>query len=362
MATIGRDKKGYWFVDYTWHGKRKRKSCGCGGDGKRVAEQLLSSVKLDIIQGKLGVVPEISAAQFLHQYLEYAQANKARRSYERDVGIFKNFVPEFQDKNLSQIFAENIEAYKARRLARVGKTTVNRELNTIKAAFAKAVEWGYLVKNPLKAVKKFKEPKSLPRFFSLPEIERILRTAEKAPQFRAAIYLLLMTGMRRDEFLHLEWTDIDLKRNVINIQPKTDWTPKDYEARIIPFGVPVKELLLSLNREGKQIVGCHPTSLSRSFKRILKKIGIENAHLHTLRHTYASHLVMSGVDLPTVQKLLGHSEIKTTMRYAHLAPDHLQEAAKKLGETFCHFSAVEKGETGTKGNKGKVVNLGKSDK
>jgi len=73
-----------------------------------------------------------------------------------------------------------------------------------------------------------------------------------------------------------------------------------------------------------------PPSLSIRFKRACKKAGIENACLHTLRHTFASHLVMSGVDIMTLSKLLGHSSITMTEKYAHLAQDHLRGAVEKL--------------------------------
>ena len=91
----------------------------------------------------------------------------------------------------------------------------------------------------------------------------------------------------------------------------------------------------------------------------MRRAGIENACLHTLRHTYASHLVMAGVDIPTVQKLLGHSDISTTMRYAHLAPEHLRKAIDKMGFSFCHFFDTEMSK---RGKTGKIVNITEASK
>jgi integrase len=145
--------------------------------------------------------------------------------------------------------------------------------------------------------------------------------------------------MRRDELMHLEWSDIDLKNSRLFIRPKADWHPKDYEFRTIPLGAQIKETLMSVMGEGLVFTRYkEPRSLSRRFTQALRAANIQNACLHTLRHTYASHLVMSGVDLATVQKLLGHADIKTTMRYAHLAPGHLEIAAKKLDKSFGQFS------------------------
>lgn len=369
MPKINQDKHGYWYTDCMWHGKRQRKSFGPGLAGKKAAELYLAEIKLKIAHNKMGIIEEISAEQFFAQYLIYSKTNKARKSFERDIIIVSNFSPFLQDKNLSQIKAKDIERYKAIRLKTVSKSTVNRELNTIKAAFNKALEWGHLLKDPLKAVKKFKEPKGLLRFFSLQEIELFLWAINDFRLF-APIFLLLQTGMRRDELVYLEWTDIDLKYGTLYVQPKPNWHPKDYEARTIPINDQVKELLSGLPRKGKLVFDDGkgnfyyntPSSLSRAFRQVLKKLGIQNASLHTLRHTYASHLVMNGVDLATVQKLLGHSQIKTTMRYAHLAPGHLQEAVQKLNNSFCQFSAIKT----TKDNKrGQVIifkHLNKTDK
>lgn len=336
MPTKRQDKHGYWYINYTWESKRVRKSFGPGATGKKLAELALANITLKIQHKKMGVVEDIPAEQFFLQYLDYSRTNKALRSYERDVTIISNIADLIEGKKLSQIRAQEIEAYKTKRLREVKESTINRELNTIKAAFNKAVEWGYLTKNPLTSVKRFKEPKTLRRFFSLQEIKLFLGAIED-PWLKSAVYLLLFTGMRRDELMHLEWTDIDFGRGVLHVQPKPDWNPKDYEARVIPLNNQVKELLLSLLRTGdNRVLGSrYPTSLSRAFKRTLRRAGIKDAHLHTLRHTYASHLVMSGVDIATVQKLLGHSKINTTMKYAHLSPEHLQDAARKLDKVFC---------------------------
>ena len=82
-----------------------------------------------------------------------------------------------------------------------------------------------------------------------------------------------------------------------------------------------------MTNRGNQINKNH---LREDLVKICMKIGIEPANIHTFRHTFASHLVMNGVDLPTVQKLMGHSNITTTMIYAHLAPEHLKGAVDKL--------------------------------
>lgn len=362
MPQPKQDKHGYWYGDIQYKKKRTRKSFGKGLEGKRLAEHWCAQMTLERNNKKIGLIEDIPAGQFFVQYIDYAKANKALQSYHRDLTIIRHFLPVIKGKNMSEVGAEHVERYKSRRLKYVKKSTVNRELNTIIAAFTKAVEWGYLAKHPLKSVKKFKEVKKHSRFFSKEELQKILTVIEDNTLY-AAVFLLLQTGMRRDELVHLEWRDISLAEGKLYIQPKHDWHSKDYEARTIPLNGQIVELLQSLPQDGKLVFDdgmgnffLFPSSLSRSFKKVLRRIGIDEpgANLHTLRHTYASHLVMAGVDLATVQKLLGHSQITTTLKYAHLAHEHLQEAAKKLEKRFCHFSDIKKAELG-KG--GQVINF-----
>lgn len=339
---LNQDSRGYWRVSYYQDNKRKYEYFGTGGRGREIAQKFLADKTQDLYREDLGMVKEISAEEFFAEYLEYSLANKAKKTVQRDALTIGHLLPYIANKNLNEVGPQLIEKYKTDRKVSVKTSTINRDLNTIKAAFNRAVEWGYLKQTPLKSVKRYKEKKLPPRFFTHDEIRAFLRHFDNL-NVKAAILLLLYTGMRRDEFMHLEWTDIDLARGRLCIQPKDNWTPKDYEFRVIPIGKQCKEVLLSLPKNGKLVFGEYtaPSSLSRTFRRALRTAGIEKACLHTLRHTYASHLVMVGVDLPTVQKLLGHSNIATTMRYAHLAPEHLESAVKKLNETFC-FELEEK--------------------
>jgi len=153
--------------------------------------------------------------------------------------------------------------------------------------------------------------------------------------------MFLNTGMRKAELENLEWADIDFARRKIRIHRKESWQPKTGE-RDIPISDALYELLTTLKQKNDQslrsnYVFCYrdggklKTKLREKLIKIGQKAEIEDlTRVHTLRHTFASHLVMQGVDLPTVKKLMGHSDIQTTMIYAHLAADHLADAVNKL--------------------------------
>jgi len=136
----------------------------------------------------------------------------------------------------------------------------------------------------------------------------------------------LHTGCRRGEALNLTWKNIDLARRTIKITQT--------KGRI-DCEIPVNDQLLEILKN-REAVGEKPFNFNRhfvphKFKDYIKKACLSlNLSVHSLRHTFASHLVMNGVDLYTVKELLGHSDLRVTEKYAHLAPDHLAAGVSRL--------------------------------
>lgn len=328
-------KKGtLWYLDYQVDGRRVRKRIG---KSKRVAELALADIEVKLERKEAGfAVKDRSLADFIKEYLAYAKGNKARKSCERDEITLRHFTDFLKADRLSAITATRLEAYKAaRREQGVKPSTLNRELNTIKAMLNKAVAWGALSQSPAKSVQKIREPRKQVRFLSKEEVKVLLATA--SARLAPIIETFLHTGLRRDELTHLTWADVDFNRAAVAVQSKDGWHPKDYEARHIPMTDRLAEVLKAVPKNESPYIfhtqsgGVHDGNiLSRDFRRLTRSCGVKGASLHTLRHTFASHLVMSGADLYTVQKLLGHSSIKTTEIYAHLAPDYLRAAMKRL--------------------------------
>lgn len=328
-------KKGtHWYVDYSVDGRRVRKRVG---RSKKLADLALSDVQVKIERKELGFqTKDKNLADFIAECLDYAKTNKSHGSYVRNEIVLRTFKEFAKIERLRGITPQLIESYKKFRLEGGTKaSTINTELNTLKAALNRAVALGYLPSNPCREVKKLKTPRKQVRFLSRDEVRKLLEAGNG--RMRPIVETLLYTGLRRDELTHLTWVDVDLQRRVVAVQAKDGWHPKDYEVRHIPMAPRLHELLKSLPRKENPWVfstsndGPHLGHiLSRDFRKLLKHCGIKGASLHTLRHTFASHLVMNGTDVYTVQKLLGHSSIKTTEIYAHLAPDFLKAAVEKL--------------------------------
>ena len=229
----------------------------------------------------------------------------------------------------------------------------NRVLALLRKMFNFAIsdnerEWG-IARNPASGIQKFQEQKR-ERWLSKEELERLASALDSYPEKRAtlaevsekqrafvrseaqravnAIRLIIMTGARKGEVLLARWEQFDLERGVWT---KPSHNTKQKRVEHVPLSSQALVFLQSLPKEGDFLfpgrMGEHLTDLKFPWAAICKDAQIAGVRVHDLRHTFASHLVSSGVSLPTIGKLLGHTQAQTTARYAHLADNPLREAA-----------------------------------
>jgi len=323
-----------YYISYYVDGRRKKKVIG---KSKKIAEIARNDIEVKLAKNTIGIIDKNrDIGKFIEEYLAYSASNKAKSTFRRDSVILnKNFLPNIETNELSKITAHALEDYKIERLKAVKDMTVNRELITIKAMFNKAVEWGYLDKSPAEQIKLFKIRKDeRPHFLSKEEIDKLLESCTEG--LYPFVYTALNTGLRSSELVYLRWTDVDLDRRKILVHSRDDWQTKSGKSRNIDINDNLLMFLKKYKHERSEYVFCTKddrplvNNLNRRFKNAAKRAGLEKISIHTLRHTFASHLVMAGVPLATVSSLLGHSDIKTTMIYAHLSPDHLKDAINKL--------------------------------
>lgn len=342
-----------WYADYTVEGRRKMKSFG---DHRKMAEIFLKDIELKRLRGELKLVDDnVTFKDFLPRYIEYSRVNKSSKTFTSNMSRWKKLSRFLEEKGvtkLKNIGLELMEEYKGRVLQTTSPTDFNNDLELFKAMLNKAVEWRHLKENPLKGFKELKNCNSREvRYLNSEEIEKVMGIADHLMQ--KVITILLNTGLRRAELVYLQWDDIDFQNKLIKVQSKPEYGfhPKSYKSRSIPMNCVVEKILMDLPQKGKYIFDNgqgHPLHTDqwywRRFKQILRRAGISDASLHTLRHTFASYLVMSGVDLRTVQELLGHSSIMMTERYSHLSPDHRMRAVQMLKfETKLKQKPVERG-------------------
>lgn len=350
MRIYKRDK--VWYVDYTYKGSRTRRKVG---HSKKIAELALNDIELKITKDvHLGIhePDKVLFEEVAISYLRFSKANKSINSYNRDtISLKKHLIPYFNGDYLISITPQAIEEYKIKRLEKVSPATVNRELACLKHLISKSIEWGYCNDNPAKKVRLLKEPPGRIRYLEDYEIQMLLD--ECSPELKPIVIVALNTGMRKSEILNLKWNDISFKDNIIIVR-----NSKNNESRVIPMNSTVKETLKRRYHPENDYVfsnkkGDPYKQIKTGFKSALKRAGIEDFRFHDIRHTFASHLVMAGCGIKTVQQLLGHKDLRMTMRYSHLSKTHLQNAvnlldrkSSKNGTNMAQMDLVKNGVTG----------------
>lgn len=211
---------------------------------------------------------------------------------------------------------------------------VNRLVSLFKAMLAKAHDWNMTTEAHLKNIRKarpLKGEKTRLRYLEAQECSKLI--AECPEWLKPIVIFALNTGMRRGEILSLRWKDLDLKNGIILIP---DTATKTGQKREIPMTEAVERLLTAMVRPLNDAVPVFGTPLRvrESFEKACKKAGIYDFRFHDLRHTFASQLVMAGTDIQTVSKLLGHTTLTMTLRYAHLSHSHLARGIRMLDRVF----------------------------
>ncbi|MFC1657199.1 tyrosine-type recombinase/integrase [Candidatus Moduliflexota bacterium] len=343
---VEKDKKGKWRIDYSvvdaYTGRRRRIRERVDALTKTEAKAIMDKKMRDKEREAHGLENGRKPTLFFklcEEYLQFSEANKKHQSWKQDKTFVKILKPYFGNIRIDRITTFQVEKFKRERKntpnpktgAPISEATVNRYLTCIKHMLTKAVEWGWLRQNPATPVKLFREG-NRPFHVVTPEEEvRLMEAADSLPQFpytRTVLTVALNTGLRRkSELLRMEWKDIDFERNLITV-PDT----KNGEIRHIDMNGPVRTALLSWREQAPQNEVFPTKDAKRAWERA-REIADVPCRFHDLRHTFASRLIMAGVDVTTVKELMGHKDIKMTMRYTHLNADHKRNAVKAL-ETY----------------------------
>jgi integrase len=222
-----------------------------------------------------------------------------------------------------------VDEYLATRTAACKPAAVNKESQLLHHLFKKALAWGKALENPVTHVRPLHVNNPRLCYLSREEIGRLLGVADE--YLRPMLITALHTGLRRGEMLALAWHEVDFRHGVVRVLHT-----KNGERREIPMTRTLRGTLEHLPRRvDSDLVfpgraGQEMVNIRGRFYRALRDAGIEGVVWHDLRHTFASHLVMAGVNLTSVKELMGHKTVAITMRYAYLAPDFQREAITRL--------------------------------
>src|SRR5215471_6851755 len=271
----------------------------------------------------------VTFAEIARDALTYSKIHKAATSYRCDAGRMEVLLAWFREYPAESITAQDIE----RQFAKQDwlPATFNRYRALLSFTYRLAIRDGRVKQNPARLVPHRVEDNARIRFLSVKEETALRKSIEaECPERMPEFVLALNTGLRLSEQYGLLWENVSLSLRMLTI-PRS----KNGSMRHVPLNQAAIRALEELRKQhdASEFVcgGCREPR--RWFELVLTGAGITNFSWHCLRHTFASRLVMAGVDLRTVQELLGHKTIQMTVRYAHLAPQHRLAAVQRLCDT-----------------------------
>jgi integrase len=346
---------GRWQYSWTFKGRYHRVLAPT----RAIAAASLAKIQAQIAEGRYLEKEAAHETRFedaVKKFLEWGETNLADGTQRRDKEFSALWLasPSFKGRTLADITTADVEAYRTTRLGSkktrtkgkctfetrpAGKVTCDNDLSRLRRLFSLCIGWKLTKENPAKGVKFFRPESRHDRFLTHEEEKAILQACPA--DVRPAVVFALNTGIRQGELLSLTWGQVDLVRKVVTL---TADKTKGKKTRRVPLNQLAVEVLKGLPRGIVAsapvfpiIAGRDQRDLVRRFEWAVDKTKInkdvprpQRVTWHTLRHTFASRLVQSGVSLLAVKELLGHSTLAMVMRYAHLADENLKAAVDTL--------------------------------
>jgi integrase len=310
---------------------------------KQAAKVLRSKVVLgDSPIEERQVKREIPTLQefFEDHYMPHVKAH--RRNYASHVSHLVNHIlPKFGPKPLDLITHEDLTlAHQQLKASGYATVSANKIVVTVKTMFNLAKKLGVpgSLVNPAAGIDLFDVQNARERYLSKEETQRLLQAIEGSEnlQLKFIVPLLLLTGARKREILDATWDEVSTVHKTLRVPLSKSGKP-----RLIPLSSAALSLLEKVPRyEGCPYVVPNPVtrkpfvSIYLSWDNARKKAGLPEVRMHDLRHSYASSLVNAGTSIYVVSKVLGHSQIKNTMRYSHLSQETLLDAAEKAAQAL----------------------------
>ena len=272
-----------------------------------------------------------------NSYLPYVKTYK--RSWETDVSLIKNHImPNFGKQYMDEVSKRDIIQFISKHSLTHKPGSVNRVIIMMRYIFNLSIRWETvgITKNPTAGIPLLEENNKKERFLSAEEaralVEQLKSSDNKMLQY--IIPMLILTGARKNEVLKAKWEDFNVEQRLWRIP-----LSKSGKARHVPISDGVQYLLEGVPRHVDcGYVFANPktllpyVSIFASWNTARKAVGLADVRIHDLRHSFASFLVNSGRSIYEVQRILGHTQIKTTQRYAHLSQDSLLAAANEISK------------------------------
>ncbi|MCM1264878.1 MAG: site-specific integrase [Candidatus Gastranaerophilales bacterium] len=324
--SVFKHKNGYYGYNFMYKGQRYcRTFKGLGSDEIAKLETIH---KAELIKTGYDITKKqvYNLSELITDYKEHRKAHYTRPD-EFDY-VIDEFYKLVGNKDVEQITVSDLEKYINSRLGKIKNSSINREVDNIRRIFSLAVENKRISVNPCSALKKLRIENPPERYLTKEEETKLLAACN--PIMKAIIITALHTGMRQNKILSLKWQDVFFEEDYL-IALNT----KNNKSRKLPLTTTLKTELQKLPKLSEyvftsRVTGTRYTDVKTSFKRAVERSGIAYITFHQLRHTTASRLNEAGVDIVTIQKILDHADLKTTLRYTHNSSASITNAFEVL--------------------------------
>jgi len=304
-------------------------------DARRFGREILSSITLgtDPFAQRDQVRRVVRFAEFVElYYVPFIQKNK--KSWKTDVSLLKNhLLPFFGGSSLGSITTVQVNDFIERKSLKLKPASCNRLINLLRFMLNLAVRWDFegVTVSQFAGLRLLREDNARERYLTAAETQEILLALESsnAGRLKEIILMLILTGARKSEVLKAQWSHVNFKLRFWVIPENKSGRP-----RHVPLSDEAMKLLRMLQQEKRRsaFIFANPAtgkpyvSIFKSWDWVRKRAGLPELRIHDLRHSFASFLINQGRSLYEVQKILGHRQVRTTQRYAHLDQKRLLEA------------------------------------
>lgn len=336
------EKNNKYYCHFKIKGEQRHLLCH-GARNKKEAKAIEDAEKYKLRQQQAGIIAreakKIKLIYLLNIYERYAKENK--RSYDKYDKYALKVIRQYFKLSIDaeDVKYSTLEDFKLYLIneRKSSANTINKYMGILSKAYNIGIAEKVINDNPVKNIKKQREPNYKIRYLTKEEEARLFNAIDteilvvgrdrKGKKIKPYKYLepiiicALQTGMRKSEILNLKWSNIDMQYGFIELLET-----KSGKARQIPISDKLKKVLININKNGSEYVFINPQTnqcykdIHNSFNSIKDIAGIKNFRFHDLRHTAATRMVEKGTNLVEVKDILGHSKIETTMRYAHPVP------------------------------------------
>jgi len=330
MATLWKHPQ-YKTYSAVWQEGSRQRRKSLDTKDERIAKKRFREFERERLAGKITPIHNTATilfSQFTEEIVGHIESRLSRATVKITVTSLAKIIHYIGDIKLSLLTTRHLEKLMEAMIKDgIAKPTINKYLRHIKMAIKKAIEWEY--------IDKFRFPKP----YSLQEQIRYLTTEQltalfsvmEDQEFADFCLFCCYTGLRSGEIIRLQWSDINNPQGFIRVRSEQKNRKEDR--------IPIHEAALTILDKYKKDIGpvfrfksVH--DISHKFKACADKAMLTGCRFHDLRHTYASHLAMAGEDLKSIQELMRHRSIASTMVYAKVSPDHLREVNSRLNYGF----------------------------